>query len=101
MATPHRIIHPPEELEVPKAPVRDDDAVGDHEDLDRQPDGVPHEIVGYTALFAVVLAMLIAVVFVSGGHVAGIALAILAVPVIVKTLNRKADERRDHQHPSR
>ena len=36
----------PEDYEVPKAPVRDDSALAPDEDLDREPDGVPHDVIG-------------------------------------------------------
>src|SRR5262245_10409575 len=49
-----------------QAPVRDDSALASDEDLDRAPDGVPHSVVGYTALFSVMLAMLVGVMFVTG-----------------------------------
>src|SRR5262245_22786294 len=40
----------------PMSPIRDDHALGPTEDLDREPDGVPHGIVGRTVLGAYVLA---------------------------------------------
>ncbi len=83
------------------APVRDDDALGASEDLDRDLDGVPHAVVGLTALFSVMLAMLVTVIFITGNHVAAIILALLAIPVIVTRLRRKANRERDHIHPSR
>lgn len=108
MATPHPqlhpIIRPPEEREIVQSPVRDDDALGPTEDLDREPDGMPHQVIGLTALFSVMLAMLVGVMFLTGGtvsRVAGVVLAALAIPVLVSTLRRKADRDRDHVHPSR
>jgi len=89
---------------VPAPPVRDDAAIGEHEDLDREPDGVPHSVVGMTALFSVMLAMLVGVMFVAGGtvvRVAAILIALLAIPVLVGSLHRRADRDRDHSHPSR
>lgn len=94
----------PLEQHVVHSPVRDDAALGPTEDLDRQPDGVPHVVVGLTALFSVMLAMLIAFMIFAGGTVsraAAVLLALLAVPVIVTTLQRKAARERDHLHPSR
>jgi hypothetical protein len=93
-----------ERWEVPKAPVRDDSALGPTEDLDRQPDGAPHEVIGLTAFFTVLIAMLVAVMFATGktlGHVAAIVLAVLAVPVIVSVLRKRAERERDQLHPSR
>jgi hypothetical protein len=89
---------------MPDAPIRDDAQLGPHEDLDREIDGVPHSIVGMTALFSIMLALLVGVVFVSGGAVskfAAIALLVLAIPVLVTTLHRRADRQRDHAHPAR
>jgi hypothetical protein len=100
----HPIIRPPRAYETPHAPVRDDAATGPTEDLDRQPDGVPHKVVGMTALFSVMLAMLIAFMSLAGGtvgHVAAIILALIAIPVIVSSLRKRADRDRDHLHPSR
>ncbi len=65
MATLHPIIRPP--LAEPVSPIRDDRALGRDEDLDRQPDGVPHSVVGLTAGFSTVLALLVAFMFLAGG----------------------------------
>lgn len=100
----HPIIRPPEDHELVHSPVRDDEALGATEDLDRQPDGVPHAVVGLTALFSVMLAMLIAFMILAGGtvsRVAAVLLAVLAIPVLVSTLRNKANRERDALHPSR
>jgi len=83
------------------APVRDDSALADDEDLDRAPDGVPHAVVGLTAFFSVMLAMLVGVMFITGNHVAAVILVVLAIPVMVSRLRDKATRERDHVHPSR
>ena len=88
----------------PNNPVRDDSKLAPTEDLDRQPDGVPHQVVGMTALFSVVLAMLVAFMFLTGhrvGQIAAIALAAIAIPTLVATLRNKAARERDRVHPSR
>jgi hypothetical protein len=88
----------------PHNPVRDDRKLAPTEDLDREPDGVPHSVVGLTALFSVMLAMLVAFMFVAGGGVvkaAAVVLALIAIPVLVGTLRKKAQKDRDHAHPSR
>jgi hypothetical protein len=98
------MLQPPDVGHEPHNPVRDDRKLAPTEDLDRQPDGVPHEVVGLTALFSVMLALLLAVMFLSGStvaRVAAVALAVLAIPVLVSTLRRKAERDRDHLHPSR
>jgi hypothetical protein len=93
-----------ERWEVPMAPVRDDDALAPTEDLDRQPDGAPHDVIGLTALFSVLVAMLVAAMFLTGrslGHVAAVLLAVIAIPVIVSSLRKRAARERDRLHPSR
>jgi len=109
MATPnqpslHPIIRPPVEHEIVNAPVRNDDALGPNEDLDREPDGVPHDVVGLTALFSVMLAMLVAFMFLAGGtftRVPAVILVLIAIPTLVSSLRKRADRDRDHLHPSR
>jgi hypothetical protein len=86
------------------APVRDDRALGEHEDLDRQPDGVPHSVVGLTAGFSTVLALLVAFMFLIGGvavKLTAVLLLLVAIPVLVAGLRRKAERDRDYVHPSR
>ena len=100
----HPIIRPPEHYEHVNSPVRDDDALGPTEDLDREPDGMPHVVIGLTALFSVMLAMLIAFMVLAGGtvsRVAAVILAFLAIPVLVSSLRKKASRDRDYLHPSR
>jgi hypothetical protein len=100
----HPIIRPPEEYERVNSPVRDDAALGPGEDLDRMPDGVPHSVVGMTALFSVMLAMLVAFMVLAGGtvsRVAAILIAVFAIPVLVSTMRGKAARERDRLHPSR
>ena len=98
---------PPEDIrryDVPHNPVRDPDAVGPTEDLDREPDGAPHSVIGLTAFFSVLLAMLVAFLFLSRktvDMVAAVLLVVIAVPVLVSSLRNKAERDRDHLHPSR
>lgn len=95
---------PPEQIIPVHAPIRDDSHIGATEDLDREPDGVPHSVVGLTALFAVMLAMLVAAIFFLGSNLgrAGAALLLIfAAPVLFKRLSKKADRDRDSVHPSR
>lgn len=94
----------PESYEHVNSPVRDDDALGPTEDLDREPDGMPHHVIGLTALFSVMLAMLVVFMALSGGtvtRIAAVVLVLLAVPVLVSSLRRRADQGRDQLHPSR
>ena len=105
MATPHDVdVRRPVAEPEPHNPVRDDSKLAPTEDLDREPDGVPHRVVGMTALFSVVLAMLVAFMFLTGhrvGRIAAVALAAIAIPTLVASLRRKAERDRDHVHPSR
>ena len=96
----HPVVGPPDNHEV-HSPVRDDEHTTAHEDLDREPDGVPHRTVGMTALFAVMLAMLVAVVLITGGKGIAILLAVIVIPGAILALNRHARRRRDRVHPSR
>ncbi len=92
-------VHP-----TPQSPVRDDSKLAPTEDLDREPDGVPHRVVGMTAGFSVVLAVLVAFMFMTGNGVArfaAVALAAIAIPTLVVVLRHKAEHDRDHVHPSR
>jgi hypothetical protein len=108
MATPnqqsiHPIIRPAEEYEIPKNPVRVDEALGPTEDLDREPDGVPHHVIGYTAGFSVMLALLVGLMFLGNTttRVMALVLVAIAVPTLVSVLRKRADRDRDHLHPSR
>lgn len=88
----------------PHNPVRDDRKLAPTEDLDREPDGVPHSVVGLTAAFSVMLALLVAFMFIAGGAAvkfAAVILTLIAIPVLVGTLRKKAQKDRDHVHPSR
>src|SRR5262245_51019986 len=103
MAAPHRFELPNANYE-PHNPVRDDRKLWPTEDPDRMRDVVPHKVVGLTVLFSVMLAMLVAFMFLAGSGVtklAGGVLALLAIPVLVGSLGRKANRERDHVHPSR
>ncbi|HSK01381.1 MAG TPA: hypothetical protein VK932_09075 [Kofleriaceae bacterium] len=98
------LLQQPEIGHEPHNPVRDDRKLAPTEDLDREPDGVPHRVVGLTALFSVLLAMLVAVMFLSGstaGRVTAVLLVLIAVPIVVTQLRSKAERERDHLHPSR
>jgi hypothetical protein len=84
--------------------VRDDSKLAPTEDLDREPDGVPHAVVGLTAVFSVMLAMLVAFMFLTGhivGRIAAVTLSLIAIPTLVAALRKKADRDRDRVHPSR
>jgi hypothetical protein len=101
MATTHT--NPPSAIE-PHNPVRDDSKLAPTEDLDRMPDGAPHRVIGMTAFFAVVFAMLVAFMLLvgsTGTRIATVVLALIAIPIVVSQLRKKAERERDHVHPSR
>jgi hypothetical protein len=78
--------------------------LGPHEDLDRQPDGVPHLVIGLTALLSVGLAAALIGIFHSGaalGTGIAVVIALVAIPLLVFRLDAKAERDRDHEHPSR
>jgi hypothetical protein len=98
------IVGTPDPTHETHSPVRDERELGATEDLDRQPDGVPHRVVGLTALFSVMLALLVAAMLLVNStftRVGGVILALIAIPVIVMTLRDKSEHERDHVHPSR
>lgn len=104
MAVPHPTILRPGVHPEPQHPVLDRSKQGPTEDVDREPDGVPHSVVGLTALFSVMLAMLVAFMFLSGrtaGRIAAVVLVLIAIPTLVASLRRKAERERDPVHPSR
>jgi hypothetical protein len=98
------MIRPSDVAHDPQHPVRDDAKLAPTEDLDREPDGVPHNVVGLTALFSVMLAMLVAFMFLTGNgatRVAAVVLAGIGIPTLVALLRNKAARDRDPIHPSR
>src|ERR1700742_3964765 len=98
------LIPPPDVGHTPMHPVRRDSHLAPTEDLDREPDGVPHSVVGLTALFSVMLAMLVAFMFLTGsgwGKFFAVLLAVLAIPTLVGSLRKKAARDRSDSHPSR
>ncbi len=102
MASP--ILVPPDVGHEPHNPVRDDSKLAPTEDLDREPDGVPHSVVGLTAGLSVLIAMLVAFMFLAGHgavRVAAVLLALVSIPVLVKVLGRKANRERSAAHASR
>ncbi|HEY0195289.1 MAG TPA: hypothetical protein VGC42_29440 [Kofleriaceae bacterium] len=103
-APPVHLINPPETAQAPVHPVRSDAHLAPTEDLDREPDGVPHGVVGLTALFSVMLALLVSFMFLTGsgwGKFFAVALALVAIPTLVTSLRKKAAHDRDDFHPSR
>jgi hypothetical protein len=85
------------------APIRDDRRLGPTEDLDREPDGVPHDVVGLSALFSVLFAAVVLGMWLSGrtGRVAAVAMCLIGIPMLVSNLRQRSERERDQHHPSR
>lgn len=85
------------------SPIRDDSSLGPTEDLDREPDGVPHDVVGLSALFSVLFAAVVLGMWLSGstGRIAAVAMCMIGVPMLVSGLRQRSERTRDHVHPSR
>jgi len=84
---------PPEDQ--PQSPVRDDAALGPTEDLDRQPDGVPHAAVALTAILAIGIALATVTAIVAGTWK-----FVAAIPLVIALVAGWAARRRDRAHPS-
>jgi len=72
-----------------------------HEDPDRLPDGIPHAVIGLTAFYALMLAILVMILWTGEQRAVAIAITVVGVPMLVARLARKAERERDHVHPSR
>lgn len=59
----------------------------------REPDGVPHEVVGLSALFSVLFAAVVLGMWLSGstGRIAAVAICMVGVPMLVSGLRSRAD----------
>ena len=86
-----------------KHPVRDDSSLGPNESLDREPDGVPHDVVGLSALFSVLFAAVVLGMWLSGttGRIAAVAMCMVGVPMLVSNLRQRSERTRNQTHPSR
>ena len=81
--------------------VRDDQRGGVVDEVNRDPDGVPHDVVGLSALFSFLLAALVLGMWLTGsttGRVSAIALLVFGVPMLVSGLRERADRERDRRH---
>lgn len=78
-------------------------SVHNHRDLGangravREPDGVPHDIVGLSALFSFLFAAVVLGMWLTGpaGRVAAVAMCMLGVPMLVSGLRRRSARERD------
>lgn len=70
-------------------------------DVARDPDGVPHDVVGLSALFSILLAALVLGMWLTGsttGRVSAIALLVFGVPMLVSGLRERAERERERRH---
>jgi Flp pilus assembly protein TadB len=85
------------------SPARDQRSLRPTEDLDRGPDGVPHDVVGLSALFSVLLAAVVLGMWLSGptGRIAAVVICMVGVPMLVSQLRQRSEREREQHHPSR
>jgi hypothetical protein len=85
-----------------QSPIRDENRLGPNEEL-REPDGVPHDVVGLSALFSVLFAAVVLGMWLSGttGRIAAVAMCMIGVPMLVSNLRQRSERLRDQEHPSR
>lgn len=71
------------------------------DEVTRDPDGVPHDVVGLSALFSFLLAALVLGMWLTGsttGRVSAIALLVFGVPMLVSGLRERSERERDRRH---
>lgn len=79
----------------------DEQILGPTDKVIRDPDGVPHDVVGLSALFSFLLAALVLGMWLTGsttGRVSAIALLVFGVPMLVSGLRERAERERDRRH---
>lgn len=84
----------------PIASVRKETGIAPTDEVTRDPDGVPHDVVGLSALFSFLLAALVLGMWLTGsttGRVSAIALLVFGVPMLVSGLRERADRERDQR----
>jgi len=81
--------------------VRDRHGFGPNEDRDRGPDGVPHDVVGLSALFSVLFAAVVLGMWLSGptGRIGAVAICMVGIPMLVSNLRQRSDRQRALHHP--
>jgi hypothetical protein len=82
-------------------PSREDRSLRPTDDVARDPDGVPHDVVGLSALFSFLLAGLVLGMWLTGsttGRVSAIALLVFGVPMLVSGLRERAERERERRH---
>jgi Flp pilus assembly protein TadB len=82
------------------ASVRNDRGLRTTGALAREPDGVPHDVVGLSALFSVLFAAVVLGMWLSGptGRIAAVAICMVGVPMLVSGLRQRSDRQRNNHH---
>lgn len=86
------------------APIHEEQTLGPTEEVVREPDGVPHDVVGLSALFSFLLAALVLGLWLTGsttGRVSAIALLVFGVPMLVSGLRERAERERSERDNDR
>ena len=84
--------------------VVDDGSLGPSEEVERiDSDGVPHDVVGLSALFSVLFAAVVLGMWLSGstGRIAAVAICMVGVPMMVSNLRQRSERERNQHHISR
>lgn len=91
MATPH------------DGPARHESRVATTARAHRQLDGVPHDVVGLSALFSVLFAAVVLGMWLSGstGRIAAVVMCMIGVPMLVSNLRARSERERDEDEPAR
>jgi uncharacterized membrane protein YccF (DUF307 family) len=84
----------------PVSPVRDETSLGPPEVQNRELDGVPHDVVGLSALFSVLFAAVVLGMWLSGstGRIAAVAICMVGVPMMVSNLRARSERERNQHH---
>jgi Flp pilus assembly protein TadB len=86
------------------SPARDERTLGPTENVShRELDGVPHDVVGLSALFSVLFAAVVLGMWLSGptGRIAAVAICMVGVPMLVSNLRSRSERERTEHHTSR
>lgn len=83
-------------------PIRDE-RPAPSDSVHRELDGVPHAVVGLSALFSVLFAAVVLGMWLSGstGRVTAVLLCLIGVPMMVSSLRQRSERERREIYPSR